>query len=1172
MSLQLADGTGVERIESANTSLMSGATSWSIMVWVYLNTQTNNNAFGLNKFGTANPGPALIVNASRLVQIKYVDNSGPTTHTHTSAKVLTTGAWHCIIATYNGTDVTLYIDDDGSPETFNNASITLNSPGADELSIRTGAAGEDFYCQDFALWVNNVLDASDVAALTARTSTPATVTPTGSLWIPLDNTTPGSVVITDTELDDSIGSVNFDAALTLTPAWVAEAASAPVSNLRPDVTTSFVGRSGKVICVRFKDSNGDPRALNTTLVPSTGAHTCQIKVNGGSAVDLERQMCYRNILLLRVQDETTIAAGDTITLKVAAAAVNDGSVDNEELDFTEITNNTDVELYPLPSTRTMELGVVRWYNWAGDTRRDFKNALAYGYNAISGMKSYAVGTEPGMFLPVGDATSVVDHDSNGYPKSITGGTATKAQVNLYTSVDGHFLAGTYRVRWKGADSGATCELAAGGGITVTETGTSVGSPGTDGDWTYRDFIVGNPDNNTLYLYVTPPTSALNVFTEIQVLLPGQTQDGDTAGDGFLGGFISRWNPFNIFRHLLATGVNWDDNNVSAWGDRTPETYFNDNCWRKILIDAASAWSVASSTNPSSYFDTGGGSETFRRGGTVWEITTSGSHGLVTGQVIYFKSDNKYRLVYVTGATTFKVALDSSPSTAQDLELRQRPSMKYQSMVDMANACGNAVWINIPYLADDTFVDSLADLILDEDTGLASGQKCYVEFSNECWNSGFPTVFHGDGVEGAGTYSDWPTERASEVHERFRDKFATAGRSADLVTVLGGQFAAETVDTLLSNYQAWASGNGDSQEWPDLMALAPYCGNKLEDDLDEATDNGEDVRDFFAWDAGAVSILDEDAVCDLLYIDCLTYSEYYWTAHKADVDAFNTAQSASVGLAAYEGFGHAMGESVPGSASLGAALNGKSSGFDAGTYATEDGEAISVAMHRANRHPHIRDALYKMLDQAQDFGVDPFCLFVDMDFVESGEEETGPDMGLMEFEDQAIGPGDGSDGGYDNTTDLSLSNIDNLEAVKMWAALQWLASGSDTGLGTSEEEDEDTIMAGGSLATNPYVVKDFSVVTVSSTATDLATLLASASSGYKDKTTRIEVHVPTGGSTVFWAVAEEVPSVAKTAMSPIAAGSVRSLNFSPNNLPSGQEIYLGVASGTESVAIVQLGSG
>lgn len=58
---------------------------------------------------------------------------------------------------------------------------------------------------------------------------------------------------------------------------------------------------------------------------------------------------------------------------------------------------------------------------------------------------------------------------------------------------------------------------------------------------------------------------------------------------------------------------------------------------------------------------------------------------------------------------------------------------YEYAVQIANELGKDIWINVPALADDAYVRSLAELL---QRTLAPGRAVYVEYSNELWNAVF----------------------------------------------------------------------------------------------------------------------------------------------------------------------------------------------------------------------------------------------------------------------------------------------------------------------------------------------------------------------------------------------------------------------------------------------------
>jgi hypothetical protein len=69
------------------------------------------------------------------------------------------------------------------------------------------------------------------------------------------------------------------------------------------------------------------------------------------------------------------------------------------------------------------------------------------------------------------------------------------------------------------------------------------------------------------------------------------------------------------------------------------------------------------------------------------------------------------------------------STPAGVIIRNRT---WEEVIDIANTLNKDIWICIPHAADDSYITGLATLIRDT---LRPGVKCYVEYSNEIWNTG-----------------------------------------------------------------------------------------------------------------------------------------------------------------------------------------------------------------------------------------------------------------------------------------------------------------------------------------------------------------------------------------------------------------------------------------------------
>ena len=151
-------------------------------------------------------------------------------------------------------------------------------------------------------------------------------------------------------------------------------------------------------------------------------------------------------------------------------------------------------------------------------------------------------------------------------------------------------------------------------------------------------------------------------------------------------------------------------------------------------------------------------------------------------------------------------------------------VSFEYMIRMANDVGADPWINVPIVATDDYVDSLATLIRDS---LNADRKVYVELSNEVWNPSFPQhavaagqgallgladqtaadpyrfIFPPDGVFFLNALR-YHSQRSVEVFEIFERVFGSRDR---LVRVIGGwlpdsiELATQVADDLLDWQQA-----------------------------------------------------------------------------------------------------------------------------------------------------------------------------------------------------------------------------------------------------------------------------------------------------------------------------------------------------------------------------------
>lgn len=139
------------------------------------------------------------------------------------------------------------------------------------------------------------------------------------------------------------------------------------------------------------------------------------------------------------------------------------------------------------------------------------------------------------------------------------------------------------------------------------------------------------------------------------------------------------------------------------------------------------------------------------------------------------------------------------------------------MIDLVNQLGADPWLNIPYKADDTYIEGEARYVHDH---LRPGGRVYVELGNEIWNDSFPAAQQ---AAEEGVAEHLSADRGEAKMRRYAEKAVHAfkiwtqvfsDRPNALVRVLATQNAwAPTAETALSFR--------DTAAWVDALATAPY---------------------------------------------------------------------------------------------------------------------------------------------------------------------------------------------------------------------------------------------------------------------------------------------------------------------------------------------------------------
>ena len=159
------------------------------------------------------------------------------------------------------------------------------------------------------------------------------------------------------------------------------------------------------------------------------------------------------------------------------------------------------------------------------------------------------------------------------------------------------------------------------------------------------------------------------------------------------------------------------------------------------------------------------------------------------------------------------------------------------VIRITNEAGADPWINVPLVATDDYVDSMATMLRDR---LDPERRVYIEFSNEVWNPSFPQ-HHVAAARGAAlgladqaaadrfrfVFEDsesfanalrYHSQRSVEIFDRFEQVFGSGDR---IVRVMGGwltdssELTSDVAEVILDWQDAYASC--------DLYAIAFYFG-------------------------------------------------------------------------------------------------------------------------------------------------------------------------------------------------------------------------------------------------------------------------------------------------------------------------------------------------------------
>jgi hypothetical protein len=183
-----------------------------------------------------------------------------------------------------------------------------------------------------------------------------------------------------------------------------------------------------------------------------------------------------------------------------------------------------------------------------------------------------------------------------------------------------------------------------------------------------------------------------------------------------------------------------------------------------------------------------------------------------------------------------------PSTSQGGD----HGVAYEYMIELANRLGTDAWFCVPHLADDAYVEALAQLIKQR---LAPDHKAYIEYSNELWNGIFKQTGWASeqgckaGLNKVGSYSGscddngsrywagikWNARRSGEIFASF-DRVFGADKSRVVRVIAGHAHNEHLQEILLKSLEDKVINKSGVPA--DVLAIAPYLGGALASDLAE----------------------------------------------------------------------------------------------------------------------------------------------------------------------------------------------------------------------------------------------------------------------------------------------------------------------------------------------------
>lgn len=256
--------------------------------------------------------------------------------------------------------------------------------------------------------------------------------------------------------------------------------------------------------------------------------------------------------------------------------------------------------------------------------------------------------------------------------------------------------------------------------------------------------------------------------------------------------------------------------------------------------------------------------------------------------------------------------------------QQQGGMAWEYVAQVANVADRDIWVCMHHLATDSYIEQVAKFL---HANIKPGRRIYTEFSNETWNSGFPSHAYCQ-TQGDPTDTDplrrgyiYAMDRAAAIGRIFKNN--CPGRVIKAVWGVQSSGGVGFMDYSLSRIKP------ETMAEIDVISPAPYFGNYV------ASTNA--LRDAIhtAWGTSQAAALSEIFSQINTHLTAANSPYDQMTEWKTRADLYSKE------LIAYEGGQHL-------------ALRG----VDYGSYAATVGEAMILA----NRDPRMADLYDEYLEE------------------------------------------------------------------------------------------------------------------------------------------------------------------------------------------------------------------